>query len=333
MKILIVSGLSSGDVGGPAQYGPKLKNEFQDMGYKVSLISYGFIEKALPPFLRHLLFFLRIIPAALFSQYILALDAMSTGLPAVLAGTLLRKKVVVRVGGDFLWSSYVNRTGEPALLPDFYRIPRALSGKEKAIQVCLRFVLKKAHAIAFNTEWQKNIWESEYRLRKGRVVRNFIPPKSESDVPRSKNFLWAGRVLPEKNLALLKRVAARVGERYPDFSLEIATGEPQHKILARIKSSYAVISSALADVCPNFIIEGISLNKPFVMTKETGLGEIYPQGGIFFDPLDEREIEGAIEAMLDSKIYNDSIEALKKNTIEHSWKKLAEEFIEIWKQN
>src|SRR3989344_1940294 len=100
MKILITTGLSVSDIGGPFQYAPRLKEEFERLGHSVEIAQYNSIERAL----------LGILPKVLRVDSVIALDSFSVGIPSVMAARLFRKRVVVRVGGDFLWESYVQRT-------------------------------------------------------------------------------------------------------------------------------------------------------------------------------------------------------------------------------
>ena len=58
MRLFITTGHVLSNVGGPAQYGPKLKEEFENAGHKVRLISYDAVERILPIGLRHIYFFL-----------------------------------------------------------------------------------------------------------------------------------------------------------------------------------------------------------------------------------------------------------------------------------
>jgi glycosyltransferase involved in cell wall biosynthesis len=335
MRILITTGLSGGDIGGPFQYAPRLKEEFERMGHKAKVIAYGHIEKVLPIGLRHIYFFFKIWPICFWADYILTLDTFSVGVPSVTAAKLSGKKVIIRVGGDSLWSAYVNRTGEALTLPNFYQERPTLSIKEKIIDSYMRSMIKRADYLAFNTEWQKGIWGSFYGIKYSQsgVVRNFIAErKGTFKAIGGKNFLWAGRAIPEKNLALLKRVGERVASKHPEFQLEIVTGESHSKVLDRIKGCYAAVSLAFSDICPNFIIEAASYNKPFILTRETGLSEIFPQGGIFIDPLEEKEIELSFEALLEDANYNRYMEELRKTKREHSWKEIAQEFINIWEK-
>src|SRR3989344_8341883 len=123
MRILITTGLSKNDIGGPAQYGLNLKEEFEKLGHKVKLVHYRSIESA----------FFKLLHQVLWADKVIALDTFSVGVPSVLASRLFGKKILVRVGGDFLWSAYVNRTSEPLTLPGFYQKMPTLNLKEKVI--------------------------------------------------------------------------------------------------------------------------------------------------------------------------------------------------------
>ncbi len=313
MKILITTGLSGTDIGGPFQYARNLEREFEALGHKVRVVKYGSVESSI----------VGIWPHVFWADKILALDTFSVGVPSVAAAKLFGKKVIVRVGGDFLWSAYINRTGEPITLPEFYRNMPKLNFKEKLIHFFTKIFIKWVDFLAFNTEWQKNLWQETYDISyvKSGVARNFIPEKREGESPKTKNFLWAGRLIPEKNPEMLKK-----------FGIEIVTGESHEKVLERIRSSYATVSLALTDICPNFILEGFSFGKPFIMTRETGLDELIPRGGIFVDPSNETEIKEAMNTLRDERAYNKHAVELKNNNASHSWDELAKEFIEIWKR-
>src|SRR3989338_2406807 len=155
MRIIITTGLSGKDVGGPAQYGSGLKNAFQELGHEVKLISYGRTEKLLPIGARHIFFFFRILPRIFWANYVLTLDTFSTGVPSVWGAKILGKKSIVRVGGDFLWSAYINKTSKPITLPEFYKKLPALSLKEKIILFFTRTLTRRGGFLGFYFQMQK----------------------------------------------------------------------------------------------------------------------------------------------------------------------------------
>src|SRR3990167_4912909 len=127
-NILICSGIYPPDIGGPAKYAKNLTDEFSRNGNKVKVLAYG-IEKKLPIAIRHMWYFLRTIFALPKADLVIGLDIFSTGFPAVLAGKIFGKKTILRVGGDFLWETYIESTGHLIKLKDFYEKQLRLSLK------------------------------------------------------------------------------------------------------------------------------------------------------------------------------------------------------------
>src|SRR3989344_3895390 len=142
MRILITTGLGRSDIGGPFQYAHNLEREFKKLGYEVRVAQYGSVEGSIFGIWKH----------AIWADKILALDTFSVGFPSVLAARLLWKKIIIRVGGDFLWSAYVNRTGESLTLPAFYKNMPKLSMKEKFLFSFTKITLALVDYLAFNTE-------------------------------------------------------------------------------------------------------------------------------------------------------------------------------------
>lgn len=329
MKILIATPLSGKDVGGPSAYGSHLKEEFIKRGEDVKMAIYGNVEKRLPTGARHLYFFFKSLPAVWWADRVIALDTFSVGIPVYFASKLLHRKLLLRIGGDFLWESYANRTGEKVTLSEFCaRLPQ-LSSKEKIVFHLTKKLLQGADAIAFNTEWQKDIWAKcyEFSLEKASVIRNLVPGKKPAIQPIGKCFIAAGRENKIKNLEALKDAASKISD--PSFKLEIIKNMPHSELMDKIRESYAVIQPSFSDVCPNFILEAASFCKPFIMTKETGLREIYDKGGIFVDPMNKAELISAIETMLNKEEYNRLTGELKSINVVRNWDQVADEYLKL----
>ncbi len=328
MKILITAGLSGKDVGGPAQYGPRLKDAFIEGGHEVRLIAYGF-EKKLPIGLRHICFFFKILPSVFWADKIIALDTFSVGVPAVLSARLFKKKIVIRIGGDFLWEAYTGRTSAMIPLTKFNTSMPKINLKEKIILSFTKYLTKNADVLAFNSAWQKGIWEKSYNIpnTKTRVIRNYIPAREKGEMPVLKNFVWAGREMPLKNLDMLRKVIDKIKQTRSDVRLDLIMNEPRQSVLDKVKKCYAIVLPSVSDVSPNFILEGASYGKPFVVTKETSISEILPRGGIFIDPLDEHDLEKAILKMLEPEAYNMYHEEVESEYSPRSWKEVSIEFL------
>ncbi|MDO8590908.1 MAG: hypothetical protein Q7R65_02930, partial [bacterium] len=111
MKILIATGIYPPDIGGPAQYAFNVEKVWKNWGHQVDVRSFRF-ERMFPTGVRHVIYFFKCFPSALRAVFILVLVTWSVALPAIFLGWLLRKKTIIRTGGDFLWESYVERTND-----------------------------------------------------------------------------------------------------------------------------------------------------------------------------------------------------------------------------
>ena len=335
-NILICAGIYPPDIGGPAKYAKNLTDEFSRNENRVKVLAYG-IEKKLPIAIRHMWYFLRTIFALPKADLVIGLDIFSTGFPAVLAGKIFGKKTILRVGGDFLWETYIESTGHLIKLKDFYEKHPRLSLKFKIIALLQKFALKNASALAFNTGWQKDFFEKIYKLnpRKNFIIENFYPEKSvvaeKVNKANEASFLFAGRKIKFKNLKFIEEVFEDLKSVGIKARLDIVDGLTQKELQEKIKNSYAVITTSVSDFAPNFIVESLSANKPFILTKECGLVEKLDGLGVIVDPLDKNSIKKAVLLLLDENNYKRYREKITAFNFTHSWNEIAQEFLKICK--
>lgn len=333
MKVLICAGIYPPDIGGPAKYAKNLADEFLRRGYKVKVLTYR-LEKKLPIGVRHLFYFLKVIFSMRNADLVIALDMFSTGFPAVLAGKILGKKTILRVGGDFLWETYVEKTGNLITLKDFYFQKPKLPFKHKIIAVLEKFAFQNAQALAFNTQWQKKFFEKVYDLDETKtfIIENYYGEKAEGREPKEKNFLFAGRKIMFKNLKLLEEIFEEFKKEGRDFQLEIIDNLSHNESLEKIKNSYALIIPSVSDFAPNFIVEGLSFNKPFILTKECGLADKLEGLGVFIDPFDKNSVKEAILSLMEENNYNKYKKKIADFNFTHSWQEIADELLSIYKK-
>lgn len=328
--ILITTGIYPPKIGGPAQYAKNLKESFEKKDFGVSIKTYT-VEDKLPTGVRHIVFFLKIIPKIIFSNVVFTLDTYSVGFPSVLAGKIFGKKVIIRTGGDFLWEGYVERTRKKVLLRNFYISEKSnFSIKEKIIFLVTRWTLRNATNIIFSTEWQREIFIKAYSLdiNKTSIVENYYGPKQADENYSSKEFVASTRKLVWKNLDFLKEIFA---------DLEKEAGEPKlfldnlpfDKLMERVKSCYAVILVSIGDISPNMILDAIRYNRPFICTKEVGIYERIKDAGIFVDPLNRDEVVSAIKRLLTEEGYAEAKERVSKFNFIHTWDEIADEFLKV----
>ena len=335
-RILITTGIYPPKIGGPAQYAKNLEEAFGKNGYSVSVKTFN-LENYLPTGIRHIFFFLKIIPRILASDFTLALDTFSVGLPSVLAGKVFGKKIIIRTGGDFLWEQYIERTGKKVLFRNFYTQEKdSLNKKEKLIFKLTHWTLKNASKVVFSTDWQRGIFIKAYGLNTTNtaIIENYYGPK-EGDLRSDldpKTFVASARDLKWKNIDMLKLVFNRKESKIPKNVSLLTSIMKFENLMEKVKHSYAVILVSLGDISPNLILDAIRLNKPFICTKEVGIFDRIKDIGIFVDPLDEKEIENAVVKLSDSVEYEKWQEKVRSFNFVHTWEDIAKEYMTIYNQ-
>jgi len=330
MKILITTGIYPPKVGGPAQYAQNLADEFCKKGYSVRISTYSF-ENNFPTGIRHITFFLKTLFKLIGANFVITLDTFSAGVPTAIACLILRKKLVLRTGGDFLWEQYVERTNHMIPLSEFYKNHQEFTFKEKTIYFFTKFLLKSSNNIIFSTQWQKDIFKDAYGIAdsKTSIIENFFGGKIESHESKRKNFLWYVRDIKIKNGDVLKKTFEKA--RVEKKEIELDTGNTTHEELIRkIRECYVVILPSLSDISPNYILDAIRFNKPFILTKHSGYTQKFKEIGVFVDPLDENDMKDKILYLAEDLNYEKHKNLIKNYNFTHSWNEIADEFLKIF---
>lgn len=331
MKILITTGIYPPKIGGPAQYSKNLEEQLRSLGHNVSITTFS-IENYLPTGIRHIYFFLKVLPKVISSDFVIAFDTYSVGFPSVFACKFIGKKSIIRTGGDFLWEHYVERTGKKVLLRNFYDTEKDnFTFKEKIIFKVTKWTLLNVSKLVFSTTWQRDIFVKAYGLNieKTDIIENFYGEK-ESDIDiKNPVFVASTRNLVWKNLNVLDKVFDKIQILHPEARL-YKNNVPYESLMAIMANSYAVVLVSLGDISPNMIMDAIRLNRPFICTKEVGIYDRIKDVGIFVDPLNEREIEKAILEILNKDGYEKAKEKVRKFNFTHSWRQIADEFLAVY---
>ena len=342
MKILMCTGIYPPQVGGPAQYAKEVAEQFRREGHEVRVLAYGRLERALPPLIRHELFFYKILRNLRDIDFVVALDTFSVGWPAVAAAKIFGKKIVIRTGGDFLWESYVERTGDKVLLRNFYATRKnRLNLKERFIFKVTTWTLRHASAVIFSTAWQRDMFAPVYGLDPAKIfiVENFygqkaapksIEKNSAGDISAvgKKIFVAGTRPLVWKNLNRLAEAFAIAQKQRDELVLDTQPA-PYAAFFEKIKNSYAVVLASLGDISPNMILDAIRANTPFILTRENGLTERIKDIAIFCDPEHPHDIAEKILWLADETNYAAQKQKIASFSFVHSWKEIADEIMKI----
>lgn len=335
MKILISTGIYPPDIGGTAQYARNLYETWKSQGHDVKVAAYRW-ERAFPPFVRHFLFFTKIIRKGWNADMILLLDSWTAAVPTMLACILMRKKYIVRLGGDFLWETYVERTGEKVLFRDFYYEKMgSLSLKEKMIFKLGGDALRRAKLVTFSTQWQREIYEKAYALnpKKTGILESYCGEREDPIEPEGRVFMAGTRDLKWKNLDTLKKAFKTAQEEVVNRGLENIEFDTAKAVYdnfqERMRRAYAVVLTSLGDISPNMIFDAVRVGVPFILTEETGIKEKIKDCAIFVNPLDENDIVEKIVWMSDPK--NRAEQAVKVRLFRwvHTWDDISREIITL----
>jgi glycosyltransferase involved in cell wall biosynthesis len=336
--ILIVTPLLPPESGGPSYYSVALKDAFEKKGKEVELIAFREVRKY-PKVLRHILFLYKVLWVARKVDVLIILDTVSVALPAVIAGWVLNKKMIVRVGGDFVWERYVERTGEKVLLSEFYlpaekKVKKySLSKKEKLlIWLQKNVVCTLATKIVFNTEWQRDLWEKPYAISKektGVIVNAFT--KSEYRYKGGESFLYAGRSIVLKNLEILEHACVLAQEKYPPITIKKYNNIPRDTLYTYMQKSRAIVIPSLSEVSPNMALEALGMGLPVLLTKDCGAYDLLDGVVTWIDPRDTHDIALKMLALMDDTEYEKAKEKARAFTFTHTYDDIAEEFLALLK--
>ena len=216
----------------------------------------------------------KLLFAARGADAIIAFDTYSVGVPAAFAGRILHIPVVIRIGGDFVWESYVERTEQLVPLPHFYQHLPPLGVKERIAFFFVRWML--AHAeLAFNTQWLRDIWQPAYGFSSEHthVVENEIGARISGE-KSDRTLLFYARSLALKNGSSFRRAFARARKHDLPLTLESRI-VPHDKLIERVRHAHAVVVPSISDVAPNTIIDALVCGKPFLLTKHSGYARAF----------------------------------------------------------
>lgn len=317
--------------GKPTYYASSLAKAMSDLGHRPEVLLFS---NTLPTGVRHLWYALRLVKRALSSDFIIALDNYSVAWSAIWAGVLTRKPRIVRIGGDFLWEAYINRTGEKLALSQFYTSPVALTNKEQAIKFFTQIIYNYATALVFSTDWQYQITRHGYQISEDKVtiVANNFPSRrfEEAQKPNGKNFVWIGRDIPLKNVEVLEKATKLAKESDPEVSLSINRDLKQGEVWDKLAECYAFVYPSVSEVSPNLVLQAISYGKPFIMTRESGLARELSEIGLMIDSNDPSAISEAMLELSKPEVYESYAKKVKGFKKTRSYKEIAADFIEVY---
>ena len=368
MKILITTGIYPPEAGGPATYVQNLAKVLIEQGHQVGVITYSDQDKydgddSLSyklirvkrgnKLLNYINFFKAVNKNIKDFDLVYCFDHFSAGMPSVLASKLNKKKIAIRIGGDFIWERYVEKTGEEITLKEYYS-----QGKYKSdwrFKV-IKLIFKLTDLLIFSTEFQRDIFQKYYSLKdkKIEIISNpiFKDKKIEMNTERNKEILWAGRMIKLKNLFNLivsfskiknnqfKLILFGDGEikrglkeflKEKDFqNIKIEDSISQEELDEKIKNCHAFVLPSYTDISPNIILNCIKYKTPFLISKENGFGFL-KEKVLSFDPKNKEELESSLKKIIDSDFYKEYQNKISKIEYNYTFQEMTEDTLKLFK--
>jgi len=341
-RILIAAGIYPPDPGGPATHANAQFEWFKKEGYSVAVVALAHYRH-LPRWIRHLFFLFNLFRAGFSSDLIYAHDAWGTGFPAWLVAFTLRKPIMLRVGGDIPWERATDSNQTDLSMNEWYL--KGLHQKNMFFYFS-RFVLKRMDRVVVTSDLLRNIYIAYYRVKEERIITipNPIPTiEIKNDEPQKKTIIYASRLVAYKNLSLVLNTMSWVFKDHRDVTF-VVMGDgpermnlealakhlgieknvlflgvvPQSEVLKQTAACLFALAPALTEFNPNYVLQTLAYNKPFLISKENDFPFKVPEL-LEFNPRDIDELEERINLLLTTEGYRQAKSLVTDINFKMSW--------------
>ena len=355
MKIVIATPLYPPEIGGPSTYTKLLETELPRHGFEVVVVPFGLVRHW-PKGLRHLLYGWRLWRASLGAGIIYAQDPVSVGLPALVVVKLTRKKLLIRVPGDYAWEQSCQRFGVKENIDDFQN--KTYGFRVELLRSCQRLTVSQADQIITPSRyfsrlvggWIPNRTEKVETIYNGIDFRE-LPQSAEANSYQPKTIISAGRLVPWKGFEMLIKSLPVLS----DWHLLIAGEGPDRlrlerlvkqldlsnrvlflgsmnrlDLLKKIKESEIFALNTSFESFSFQVVEAMCLGTPVITTNIGSLPEIINnnQSGILIKPNSQTEFVEAVinistNAQLRQKLIGSAKQGAQQFSIENTLKQTA----------
>ena len=377
MKICIVSTIFPPDIGGPSKHIYELSKRLASQGHEVHIATYTSQEsrhELLDGFIVHRIS-IKNIPKALLPvrvykmrnmiidivkkyniDVIYALNIDLAGLPATQAAKKMKKPVVLRYGGDYIWEVMFkfNKTSRP--LHSFYE--NEDSKLFKTLKSFQARMLRKFNHIIVPSDYYKNILATHFNINQENITViknpvNLIIKPGKKNKNEKFTLVTASRILRLKGIDYLleairiitrehgnihlkiigdgpykQQLIARAKDLNIDKYVTFLPGMKHEEVLKHIADADAYVLSSVSEVAPNVVLEAMSLKTPVVTTKVSDFDyKMNSEIALITPPKDSNLMAHAIITLMSNeelrnKLIKNSYAFVKKNI---SWKEAVQQ--------
>ena len=356
MRIVLAADIFPPDSGGPASYVVHLANTLTDRGESVQIVSLNKDSdtsvvtcpvhrvKSGHKLLRYAQYFLHIFRVARTADIIYAMGPVNAGFPALLVAKLLRKKLVVKVVGDYAWEQYQHQNSyqEYQSLFGIDAFQKKASGFLHGIQFLRyveRFVVRRAHRVIVPSKYLKGIVEGwGAKADQVSVVYNavsFADIKPENKPDGEQWIVSVARLMPWKGMDTLISLMLVLRNMHPNLQLYIIGGGPmleslraqvaelqlesvvtltgalpRRETLAHIAAADVFVLNSAYEGLSHVLLEALYLDTPVVASNAGGNPELLSDGLFTYNDAEDmqraitRALEGNVSQQIDATQFS-----------------------------
>lgn len=339
MKIVLATPLYPPEIGGPATDSASLANHLPALGMEAQVVPFREVRH-LPKGFRHLVYGWRLYQAARSAAAIVAFDTVSVGLPSAIVALLARRRLIVRVPGDYAWEQGRQRFGVADSIDEFQKKRYGL--RVELLRRIQRFVVKRAVLVVAPSDYFKRIVVG-WGVQPSRVMRIYlgvdlgVSAEAPRDIPEGKTLFSAGRLVPWKGFSQLVELVPQLPEawhlviagdgpmrgaleaRATELGISSRVtflGAVSHEaVLGWLKSTDAFVLNTSFESFSFQIVEAMASGIPVIATTAGNIPELITDGveGVLCEPNDAEAFRHAIMSVTDEPgLWKDRTAAAKE---------------------
>ncbi|MDX9893223.1 MAG: glycosyltransferase family 4 protein [Patescibacteria group bacterium] len=365
MKLVIAAEIFPPDIGGPATYSQRLAQALIARGWQVELICYSdarhqndepyihrIIRSKFKP-LHYFNYYRQLKTLAKAADVIYAMGPVGSGQPAGKVAKELKKKLVIKVVGDYAWESARN-SGQTKLSIDDFQT-KEFAGKIGLLQKTERLVCQAADKVITPSQYLKHIVKAwGVAENKIEVVYNsFEINTAASSSIDTKNLISAGRLVPWKGFETLIKLMPELDPAFkltifgqgPDYDnlfslvnklsladrVELVGQVTSQELVSEMSKGIFILNTGYEGLS-HTVLEAMAASSPVITTRIGGNPELITDGvnGLLVEYNNQEQLREAIIKLDTNPELVKQFVAESKNILEKfSEQKMIEETIRV----